>query len=76
MPFRGMLIKTFREGSFMCTCITYKNGDFYFGRNMDLEYSFGEAVVITPRPASFSSYGVSSFSLCHDRHGSGAKQGR
>ena len=33
----------------MCTCITYKNGDFYFGRNMDLEYSFGEAVVITPR---------------------------
>lgn len=49
MPFRGMLIKTFREGSFMCTCITYKNGDFYFGRNMDLEYSFGEAVVITPR---------------------------
>lgn len=33
----------------MCTCITYKNGDFYFGRNMDLEYSFGECVVITPR---------------------------
>ena len=45
MPFRGMLIKTFREGSFMCTCITYKNGDFYFGRNMDLEYSFGEGEV-------------------------------
>ena len=22
----------------MCTCITYENGDFYFGRNMDLEY--------------------------------------
>ena len=33
----------------MCTCITYENGDFYFGRNMDLEYRFGEKVVITPR---------------------------
>lgn len=33
----------------MCTCITYKNGDFYFGRNLDLEYTFGEQVVITPR---------------------------
>ena len=33
----------------MCTCITYENGDFYFGRNLDLEYSFGERVVITPR---------------------------
>ena len=38
---------------FMCTCITYKNGDFYFGRNMDLEYSFGECVVITPRAFPF-----------------------
>ena len=38
-----------RKNNFMCTCITYKNGDFYFGRNMDLEYSFGECVVITPR---------------------------
>lgn len=33
----------------MCTCITLKNGDFYFGRNLDLEYSFGEKVVVTPR---------------------------
>ncbi len=33
----------------MCTCITFKNGDFYFGRNLDLEYQFGEQVVITPR---------------------------
>ena len=32
----------------MCTCITYKNGDFYFGRNLDLEYSFGEQVAVTP----------------------------
>lgn len=33
----------------MCTCITYNNGDFYFGRNLDLDCSFGEQVVVTPR---------------------------
>lgn len=38
----------------MCTCITYNNfGSFYFGRNLDLEYSFNERVVITPRNFSF-----------------------
>ena len=33
----------------MCTCITYQNKDFYFGRNLDLDCSFGEQVVVTPR---------------------------
>ena len=33
----------------MCTCITYLNNDFYFGRNLDLDCSFGETVTITPR---------------------------
>ena len=33
----------------MCTCITYENGDFYFGRNLDLDVSFGEVVTISPR---------------------------
>ena len=33
----------------MCTAISYKNGDAYFGRNLDLERGFGERVVITPR---------------------------
>ena len=33
----------------MCTCITYENGSFYFGRNLDLDCSFGETVVVTPR---------------------------
>lgn len=37
----------------MCTCITYDNGDFYFGRNLDLEYHFGEQVVIAPRNYPF-----------------------
>lgn len=33
----------------MCTCFSYQNGDFYFGRNMDLEYHFGEQVIVVPR---------------------------
>ena len=33
----------------MCTAVTYKTRDFYFGRNLDLEYSYKETVTITPR---------------------------
>lgn len=33
----------------MCTGLSFVNGDFYFGRNLDLDYHFGEQVVITPR---------------------------
>lgn len=33
----------------MCTAITYKTKDFYFGRNFDLEYSYHETVTIVPR---------------------------
>lgn len=33
----------------MCTCITLKTKDNYFGRTLDLEYKFNEKVVITPR---------------------------
>jgi len=33
----------------MCTSITMKTSDFYFGRNMDLDYLFNERIVITPR---------------------------
>lgn len=32
----------------MCTCIDFQTKDHYFGRNLDLEYRFGEKVVITP----------------------------
>jgi len=38
----------------MCTGLTLKTDDFYFGRNLDIEYSFGERVVITPRNYPFS----------------------
>ncbi len=37
----------------MCTCITFKTKDHYFGRNLDLEYRFNEKVVITPRNYEF-----------------------
>ena len=38
----------------MCTAITYQTKDHYFGRNLDLEHSFREAVTITPRHYPFS----------------------
>ncbi len=38
----------------MCTTFTLKTEDCYFGRNMDLEYSFGEQVVIVPRNMSLN----------------------
>ena len=37
----------------MCTCLTLKTDDFYFGRNLDLEYRFNESVVVTPRNYEF-----------------------
>ena len=33
----------------MCTAATYKTKDHYFGRNLDLEYSYNESVTVTPR---------------------------
>ena len=33
----------------MCTAITFRSSNHYFGRNLDLEYSLNEQVVITPR---------------------------
>lgn len=38
----------------MCTCMKWKAPDFYFGRNLDVEASFGEQVIITPRNYAFS----------------------
>ena len=37
----------------MCTAISYKNADAYFGRNLDLECGYEENVVITPRRFPF-----------------------
>lgn len=38
----------------MCTAATYKTKDFYFGRTLDYEFSYGEEIVITPRNYCFS----------------------
>ena len=38
----------------MCTAVTYKTKDHYFGRNLDLEYSYQETVTVTPRNFSFA----------------------
>ncbi len=33
----------------MCTAATYKTKDFYFGRTLDYEFSYGEEITVTPR---------------------------
>lgn len=38
----------------MCTAVTYKTNDFYFGRTLDYEFSYGEEITITPRNYSFN----------------------
>lgn len=37
----------------MCTAATYRTKDFYFGRTLDYEFSYGEKIVITPRNYRF-----------------------
>lgn len=31
----------------MCTATTYKTKDFYFGRTLDYEFSYGDEITIT-----------------------------
>lgn len=38
----------------MCTAATYKTKDFYFGRTLDYEFSYGDNIVIAPRNYLFS----------------------
>lgn len=37
----------------MCTAVSYRTKDHYFGRNLDLEYGYRESVTITPRNYPF-----------------------
>ena len=37
----------------MCTAATYKTKDFYFGRTLDYDFSYGDEVTITPRNYCF-----------------------
>ena len=38
----------------MCTAISYNSGNHYFGRNLDLDYSYSESVAVTPRNYPFT----------------------
>ena len=38
----------------MCTAATYKTKDFYFGRTLDYEFSYGDEITITPRNYVFN----------------------
>ena len=44
----------------MCTAATYKTKDFYFGRTLDYEFSYGDEIVVTPRnfPLNFREKGT------------------
>ncbi len=33
----------------MCTAATYKTSDFYFGRTLDYDFSYGDEVTVTPK---------------------------
>lgn len=37
----------------MCTAATYRTKDFYFGRTLDYEFSYGDEITITPRDYPF-----------------------
>ena len=38
----------------MCTAVSYKTKDHYFGRNLDYEFSYNETVTVTPRGYPFA----------------------
>lgn len=44
----------------MCTAATYMTKDFYFGRTLDYDFSYGDEITVTPRryPFRFRSMGV------------------
>lgn len=44
----------------MCTAATYMTRDFYFGRTLDYDFSYGDEITVTPRryPFRFRSMGV------------------
>lgn len=38
----------------MCTAATYQTRDFYMGRTLDYEFSYGDQITVTPRNYPFS----------------------
>lgn len=53
----------------MCTAVTYKTRNHYFGRNLDLEYSYRETVTITPRNYPFRFRKAASLEMHHSMIG-------
>lgn len=41
------------DAGLMCTAATYRTKDFYFGRTLDYDFSYGQEVVVTPRNYAF-----------------------
>ncbi len=58
----------------MCTCISYYSKSHYFGRNLDLEYSLNESVIITPQNYKLPAVSSTGFSLQHAMIGIGIVQ--
>ena len=53
----------------MCTAATYQTRDFYMGRTLDYEFSYGEEIVITPRRFPIAlRHGGGSLRVAHDHH--------
>ena len=48
----------------MCTAVTYNKGDFYFGRTLDYEFSYGDKITITPRNYRFD-FGTAGVCIKH-----------
>lgn len=46
----------------MCTAATYKTADFYMGRTLDYERSFGDRIAVTPRNYPFRFHRLGTFS--------------
>ena len=55
----------------MCMAVSYKTKDHYFGRNLDLDFSYDEKVTIYPRnfEIKFANTGSIKKPLCNDRNG-------
>ncbi len=55
----------------MCTAATYQTKDFYFGRTLDYEFSYGDEVAVLPRNYApcLPAYGYIKSALCNNRNG-------
>ena len=62
----------------MCTAAVYKTKDFYFGRTLDYEFSYGDEITIVRGGGDYCTSELSVFvsvsgrdeeALCHDRYG-------